>query len=156
MQVIENNLLKSNFNINDVLLNELTAIFFQIETLNIETVRANNKAIKLLESLTSKYEEMDLGKDHKKVFSAIIEKLSEKISSFEDQEYMVESNPSPIELINFLMETNNLEAKDIVECFGSRGYLSDIMNGKRKISQGIAIKLGRYFNLKPSIFMEWK
>jgi HTH-type transcriptional regulator / antitoxin HigA len=48
----------------------------------------------------------------------------------------------PHRILLFLMEQNDLRQSDLLPIFGSRGYVSDVVNGKRAISKTHAKALG--------------
>jgi HTH-type transcriptional regulator/antitoxin HigA len=70
-----------------------------------------------------------------------------------------ESKTSPIpdapphEVLQFLMEQRDLRQADLLPIFGSRGYISDIVNGKRGISKEHAKALSEFFHVSPDVFI---
>ena len=61
-------------------------------------------------------------------------------------------NLSPRELLKFLIDENGLDQKSF-EPEIPQSRISDILNGKRPISNTQAILLGQRFRLKPSTFL---
>jgi HTH-type transcriptional regulator/antitoxin HigA len=59
---------------------------------------------------------------------------------------------SPIEALEYLMEEHGLTRKDLYE-IGSRGVLSEIFNGKRKLNKRQIIALSKKFKCNPSTFI---
>ena len=55
------------------------------------------------------------------------------ISAYEDENHPV-SPPTPIEAIEFVMDQRGLRQKDLVQFFGSKGKVSEVLRGKRKLS----------------------
>ena len=51
------------------------------------------------------------------------------------------------------MEQNDLRQSDLLAIFGSRGYISDVVNGKRAISKAHAKALGKMFHVSPDLFI---
>ncbi|WP_417734996.1 helix-turn-helix domain-containing protein [Rosistilla oblonga] len=55
------------------------------------------------------------------------------IDAYESKEFPIDL-PDPIEAIRFRMEQGNLKQKDLVPIFGSKGKVSEVLNGKRELS----------------------
>ena len=52
-----------------------------------------------------------------------------------------------------LLEENNLQQEDLVEILGSRGVISEIINGERKINKAQAKALAKFFNVDVGLFI---
>ena len=83
----------------------------------------------------------------------LLELLVALIEKYEAEQHSDTRQSSPLKRLQFLMEANDLKQADLVYIFGSRGTTSEVLNGKRRISQNAAIKLGERFNLSPALFM---
>ena len=55
--------------------------------------------------------------------------------------------------LQFLMEQNDLRQADLVSIFGSRGRVSEVVNGKRAISKAQEKALGEFFKVSPELFI---
>jgi HTH-type transcriptional regulator/antitoxin HigA len=62
--------------------------------------------------------------------------LGTLVSSYEDEHFPIAA-PSPVEAVKFIMEENQLKAKDLVKYFGSKGIVSEFLSHKR----GLSIKI---------------
>jgi HTH-type transcriptional regulator/antitoxin HigA len=51
------------------------------------------------------------------------------------------------------MEQNDLRQADLMKIFGSRGRVSEVVNGKRAISKSQAKALGEFFKVSPELFI---
>jgi HTH-type transcriptional regulator / antitoxin HigA len=51
------------------------------------------------------------------------------------------------------MEARQLKQIDLVDVIGSKGIVSEIVNGKREISKSQAKALGEFFNISPALFI---
>jgi HTH-type transcriptional regulator / antitoxin HigA len=51
------------------------------------------------------------------------------------------------------MEAQGLKQIDLVKVIGSKGGVSEIVNGKRAISKSQAKALGEFFNVSPALFI---
>lgn len=60
---------------------------------------------------------------------------------------------SPREVLLHLMSANNMKQADLVGKIGSKGVVSEIVNGKRSISKAQGKILGETFNVSPSVFI---
>jgi HTH-type transcriptional regulator / antitoxin HigA len=63
------------------------------------------------------------------------------------------SDSPPFQTPQFLMEQNDLRQADWVSIFGSRGRVSEVVNGKRAISKAQAKALGEFFKVSPELFI---
>jgi len=68
------------------------------------------------------------------------------IDNYEEQHHAIEL-PHPIEAIKFRMEQMGLKQKDIVECFGDKSKVSDVLNLKRKLNLNYIRKLHQKLNI---------
>ena len=78
--------------------------------------------------------------------------LSRLIEDYEDRTFPVPDSP-PYRTLQFLIEQNDLRQADLVPIFGSRGRVSEVVNGKRAISKAQAKALGEFFKVSPELFI---
>jgi HTH-type transcriptional regulator / antitoxin HigA len=78
--------------------------------------------------------------------------LSRLIEDYENRTFPAPTSP-PHQTLQFLMEQNNLRQADLVEIFGSRGRVSEAVNGVRAISKAQAKSLGEFFKVSPDLFI---
>jgi HTH-type transcriptional regulator / antitoxin HigA len=78
--------------------------------------------------------------------------LSRLVEDYENQTFPVPTS-APHETLQFLMAQNDLRQADLVPIFGSRGRVSEIVNGKRAISKAQAKALGEFFKVSPELFI---
>lgn len=78
--------------------------------------------------------------------------LSRLVEDYEDRTFPVADSP-PYQTLRFLMEQNDLRQVDLVPVFGSRGRVSEVVNGKRAISKAQAKALGEFFKVSPELFI---
>jgi HTH-type transcriptional regulator / antitoxin HigA len=83
---------------------------------------------------------------------ALLELMSRLVEDYEEEAYPVEDAP-PYRVLQHLMEANGLKQADLLPIFGSRGYASDVVNGKRGISKENAKELGEFFHVSPELFL---
>jgi HTH-type transcriptional regulator / antitoxin HigA len=74
------------------------------------------------------------------------------IKDYEAAHYPMD-HVSPHELLQHLMESNQTRQADLVGLIGSRGVVSEVVNGKRAISKAQAKALGEFFSVSPGLFI---
>ncbi len=62
-----------------------------------------------------------------------LEVLTTLIESYEAKHYTIDT-PDPIEAIKFRMEQEGLRQKDLVEIFGNKVRVSEVLNKKRRLT----------------------
>jgi HTH-type transcriptional regulator / antitoxin HigA len=110
----------------------------------IETEAENEAAILLAESLEHRQRTPEE--------DALLELLIILIEKFEETSYPV-PNVEPNRMLLHLMEARNMKQEELVGVIGSRGVVSEIVNGKRSISKAQAKALGQLFHVSPSLFI---
>lgn len=74
------------------------------------------------------------------------ELLMTLIELYEQQHYKIDT-PDPIEAIKFRMEQMNLKRVDLIQFFGTRGRVSEILNHKRSLTLAMIKKLHKEFGI---------
>lgn len=74
------------------------------------------------------------------------------VEKFEDEYYPID-DASPHDILLHLMEENNLKQADLVGVLGSRGVVSEVVNGKRQISKNQAKALSDFFHVEVGLFI---
>jgi HTH-type transcriptional regulator/antitoxin HigA len=110
----------------------------------ITTEAENERALAVVEKLMAK--ERSLEED------ALLNLWVLLVEQFEEEHYPI-SNAAPHEMLQFLMEQRDLRQVDLVGILGSRGVISEVVNGKRSISKTQAKVLGKFFHVSPELFI---
>jgi HTH-type transcriptional regulator/antitoxin HigA len=76
------------------------------------------------------------------------------ILQYEEKLPKVYEKMSPREALSYLMEANGLIQADLVEMVGYKSNLSAFLSGKRGLSTRAAAKLGSYFRVSPTLFLD--
>jgi HTH-type transcriptional regulator / antitoxin HigA len=90
---------------------------------------------------------------------SLLELLVQLIERFEEEHYSFGLNASegelanPLSILLYLMEEHNLKQADLVGVIGSRGVVSEVVNGKREISKAQAAALARLFHVDVGLFI---
>jgi HTH-type transcriptional regulator/antitoxin HigA len=112
----------------------------------IETEEENERMLAEVEKFFDKGEA--LSPEEEKVFKLMV-KL---IEDFEEKAYPIE-NPTPLAMLEHLMDARGLTQKDLWEVFGSKSTASQVLNGKRELSKAHIKKLAAFFNVSPELFI---
>lgn len=73
------------------------------------------------------------------------------IEDFEERHYSL-PKATPLEMLAFLMEQHSLKQKDLVDVFGTRSIVSEVINGKRTLNKEHIRKLSERFEVSPEVF----
>jgi HTH-type transcriptional regulator / antitoxin HigA len=111
----------------------------------IETAAENDRAIALaqeLEHKTNRTPQED----------ALLELLVALIEKFEDEQYPIPSG-TPHSMLLHLMEASDLKQENLIGVIGSRGVVSEVVNGKRNISKAQAKALAKFYSVDVGLFI---
>ncbi len=102
--------------------------------------------LKLLDELLN----MDLSDEHP--ISSFIDLLGDIVDEYEHLHFkevqnLENINASSIDKVKHLMNEYGLRQIDLVDVFGSQGYVSDILNGKREVNLKHLNALAKKFNV---------
>lgn len=70
-----------------------------------------------------------------------------------EEKYHALPDPSPHEMLVYLVEKRGLKQADLVPIFNSSGYVSDVINGNRAISKRHARQLATFFDVSIDVFV---
>lgn len=114
----------------------------------IETEAENDRVLEIFNRLISRGENKLSPEE-----SALFALLANLLIDYEKRILPPLENPKPFEILRFLMESNGLKQKDMVEFFGSQSIVSEVLNGKRAISKESAKKLAARFCISAEAFI---
>ena len=83
--------------------------------------------------------------------ATLLDLVAERIEAYEAQQDPVPAT-TPAEALAFLMEQHGLKQKDLAE-FAPQSVISEILNGKRKVSSALAKRLAKRFNVGVDVFL---
>ena len=95
---------------------------------------------------------MDKGEHRSMEEDAALDLMVRLIKDYEEEHHPL-PDPTPQEMLAYLMEKRDLKQADLVPIFNSRGYVSDVINGKRAISKAHAKRLGDFFKVSADVFI---
>ena len=84
--------------------------------------------------------------------SSFLDLLVVLISNYENEHYPI-PKAEPVEVLRHLMEEQELKQENLVGVIGSRGVVSEVVNGKRSISKAQARALAEYFGVDVACFI---
>ena len=113
----------------------------------IETEEEYDRIVAEIERL------MDKGEDHLSAEeSALLETMAILVQAYDDRHNHL-SPLAPNEMLAYLIESSARTTKDLLPVFGTRGRLSEVLNGKRSISKEQAKKLAALFKVTADLFI---
>lgn len=74
------------------------------------------------------------------------------IEEYESKYYPI-PQATPQDILLHLMEVRDIKQVELVGVIGSKGVVSEVVNGKRAISKAQAKALGEFFKVNPSVFI---
>lgn len=81
-----------------------------------------------------------------------LELLALLVKAYEDTYYPLEF-PTVIEAVRFRMDQEGLKQQDLAAIIGSKGRVSDMLNGKRSVSFSMAKALHKRLGIPAEIFL---
>ncbi len=112
----------------------------------IKTKAENDYYLAVVEGLMRKGDEMSREEE------ALLDLLSLLIETFERRHYKIKKS-TPRAVLNELIGANRLKPSDLLPIFGSKGRVSEVVNGKRDISKEQAKKLAAFFHVSADLFI---
>jgi HTH-type transcriptional regulator/antitoxin HigA len=112
----------------------------------IATDREHERMLGEVESM------MDKGAHRTAEEDAALDLMVRLIKDYEKEHHPLR-DPSPHEMLVYLMEQRGLKRADLLPIFRSRGYVSDVINAKRAISKVHAKQLAEFFNISVNVFI---
>lgn len=110
----------------------------------IETEEENEAAIALALELEHR--------DRTPEEDVLLELLVTLIEKFEDEHYQLNA-ATPQSILLHFMEARDIRQEDLIGVIGSRGVVSEVVNGKRSISKAQAKALAEFFHVSPELFI---
>src|SRR5664279_6316416 len=95
--------------------------------------------------------ELDQRKSLSREERELADLLTLLIEDFERRKYSL-PRATPTEMLAFLMDQHSLKQKDLVDVFGTRSIVSEVVNGKRELNKEHIRKLSERFGVSPEVF----
>lgn len=97
-------------------------------------------------------EKLEFGDELTPEKESFLDLLTVLISNYEDEHFPI-PEAEPVEVLRHLMEAQDLKQEDLVGVIGSRGVVSEVVNGKRSISKAQAKALAEHFGVDVGLFI---
>ena len=112
----------------------------------IRSEQENERVLGVIEQLMSKGDRLTPEEGE------LLRLLGKLVADFEEEFYHLEDAP-PHEVLKELMNARGLKQKDIGHLLGSKGRVSELINGKRAISKAQAKVLSEFFKVSIELFI---
>lgn len=112
----------------------------------IRSEAENERCIRALEELDRKGSRMSAAERR------LAELLALLIETFEEKHYAV-GPADPVTVIEELMSANGLKQKDLLDIFGTSSIVSEVLNGKRRLTTEHIRRLSRRFHVSADVFI---
>jgi len=112
----------------------------------IKTEVENDRMLALVEQLMAK------GTDLTPEEGELLRLLGKLIADFEKESYHL-NDAEPHEVLHELMAARGLKQGDLAPLLGSKGRVSEVINGKRSISKAQAKALADFFHVSVELFI---
>ena len=93
----------------------------------------------------------EIGDDETHPLADVLDYLADQVKAYEDKHFSI-PKAEPPDILHFLMEQHGLHQEDLSDC-APQSQISEILAGKRSISQETAKRLARRFNVHGDIFL---
>jgi HTH-type transcriptional regulator/antitoxin HigA len=74
------------------------------------------------------------------------------VKDYEDRHYHI-PDPDPIEAIKLKLEEKGLKQKDLVHIIGSKGYVSQVLSGKKELTLKMVKGLHQYLGISTDVLL---
>lgn len=124
---------------------QYTGLLTGFSPVAIENSAEHTRALKTVTALMDK-------ESRSRAETSLLKLLAVLIEDYEQKRYSM-GDASPLDSLKELMRARGVQAKDLWPVFGSKGITSEVLNGKRGISNEMARKLGALFSVSPALFI---
>ena len=104
------------------------------------------------ERMLANAEQLIGNKNRSQEETALLKILVRLIEEYENENYPM-GKSSPHIILQHLMEAQRIQKSELVEIFGSEEIVSEVIDGKRAITEIQAEALGKLFNVSPELFI---
>jgi HTH-type transcriptional regulator / antitoxin HigA len=84
---------------------------------------------------------------------ALLHVVGTLVSDYERTHHEPIEKASPLEMLEFYMNRDQLKQSDLADVFGGQGNVSKVLRGERKINAGHARKLAERFQVSAAMFI---
>ena len=81
--------------------------------------------------------------------------IGENLEQYDDENFpLIGKDISDIEMVVYLMKTNNLYQKDLAPIFGGQANVSKFLNGERELGKKHILELKKRFKISSDLFVK--
>ena len=124
---------------------EYGALLKKVPPKVIRTERENEAYTEILHELDQRSKRLTAAEKE------LAELLTLLIEDFEEKRYRL-PRAKPVDVVRFLMEQHSLLQKDLVDVFGTRSIVSEVLSGKRELNKEHIARLSARFHVSPEVF----
>jgi HTH-type transcriptional regulator / antitoxin HigA len=73
------------------------------------------------------------------------------VEDFEAKRYLLPP-AQPLEVLRFLLDQHDPKPQDLLDVFGTRRIVAEVLGGKRKLHKDHSARLSRRFHVSPEVF----
>jgi len=107
---------------------------------------------KEFDRMVEKLEDLTFKKNPTREEKALAKLMEKLIADYDDARHAV-PQPSPNEMLAYLLEQKGMKQADLAPVVGSRAQVSAILSGRRGISKALAKKLAGFFRVSVELFV---
>jgi len=126
--------------------NKYKEILLKYQQKLIKTEEENEQALSIIEDLMHKSNRTPEEDELYQLLVVLVEK-------FEREYYLNAKISNPHSVLLFLMEQKGIKQNDLVGIIGSKGVVSEVVNGKRSITKTQAEALADFFGISVELFI---
>ncbi len=116
----------------------------------------NAKEAEHLMKLLDKITDIVQGND-KHPLAVVMQIIGENLEAYDDAYFPgLRSSATDIEIVSYLMETNDLHQKDLADIFGGQANVSKFLSGERGLSKKQILGLKKKFGVSADLFFNEK
>ncbi|MCF2145508.1 hypothetical protein IQ276_003370 [Desmonostoc muscorum LEGE 12446] len=112
----------------------------------IRTEAENDQALRIVEDL--------MHRERTPEEDELYQLLITLIEKFEQEYYQPNQQNNPVSMLLFILEESERSRDDLVAVLGTEDLVDNILNGQQKMDREQAHKLGEFFHVESSLFME--
>lgn len=114
-----------------------------------ETQEEYSRLEKILDNLIDEVQD-----DEEHPLALAMQIIGENLERYDDEHYpTIGVNVSDVDMVKYLMETNNLHQKDLADIFGSQANVSKFLSGKRTLGKNSIAGLKKKFGISADFFL---
>lgn len=84
----------------------------------------------------------------------VMQIIGDNLEQYDNENHPdIGANITDVEMVRYLMESNNLHQKDLADIFGSQANVSKFLNGERQLGKNAILGLKKKFGISADFFV---